>query len=344
MELDKEAREAFPMDYGLLVAYDGVENTVLNNYIYKYPIGAMLCELGNVHFDEIKDCIVKCSLFDTKPTYDSVSNTLSELEEAFEEKFGIAAAVIITAELKDSSLDYVKSADNIDSALMELLQETDSKAFKLVFGNTPFNRIGFSNVGHVMLTSFYISINSLVLFYHILDSIATGDDEPIKSFPIFGDFMGTQDIDFRFVAMDDDIKALYTIKNAVSLLAFEFAHILHEDVIIRKCKNCGKYFVVTGRKDTVYCDNPSPGHEGKTCREIGAQVTRANKEKSDETTREYRKLYMRLKMQSNRHPKDDTLRDKVDKLVLEGKKSRDKLESGEITAEEYMEWLRNFDS
>lgn len=344
MELDKELKEAFPLDYGLLVAYDGEENTVLNNVIYKYPIGAMMCELGNFNFNDVKDCIMKCELFDEKPSYENISNTLFELEEAFEDKFGIAAAVIITAELKHNSLGFVEREDNQDEILKEFAEDTDSKVYKFIFKNTPFNRIGYSNVGHVMLTSFFMSTYSLVLFEYLLDSLATGDDEPIKSFPIFGDFMGTQKIDFRFVAMDDDIKALYTIKNAVSLLAFEFAHILHEDVIIRKCKNCGKYFVVTGRKDTVYCDNPSPNHEGKTCKEIGAQVTRANKEKSDETTREYRKLYMRLKMQSNRHPKDDTLRDKVDKLVLEGKKSRDKLESGEITAEEYMEWLRNFDS
>ena len=44
-----------------------------------------------------------------------------------------------------------------------------------------------------------------------------------------------------------------------------------------------------GRSDAVYCSYPSPQNIKKTCKEIGTQVARANKEKSDITTKGYRK-------------------------------------------------------
>src|SRR5699024_11356250 len=67
-----------------------------------------------------------------------------------------------------------------------------------------------------------------------------------------------------------------------------------------KCKNCGNYFVPVGRSDSVYCGYPSPQDKTKECREVGANATRAKKMKNDVLTQEYRRLYMRLKMEIGR--------------------------------------------
>jgi hypothetical protein len=97
--------------------------------------------------------------------------------------------------------------------------------------------------------------------------------------------------------------------------------------------------VLSGRRDAAYCSYPAPGYEKKTCREIGAQVTRANKEKNDIITGEYKRIYMRLKMQVRRHPKDSVLQRKVKSLVSEGKEWRKKLANGLATSDEFMQWL-----
>lgn len=37
---------------------------------------------------------------------------------------------------------------------------------------------------------------------------------------------------------------------------------------IKKCQNCGMYFIPNSRLDEIYCDYPK--EKGKTCREQGA--------------------------------------------------------------------------
>ena len=38
---------------------------------------------------------------------------------------------------------------------------------------------------------------------------------------------------------------------------------------IRLCKNCGRYFAVSGRINTEYCDRPTDD-KGRTCKDMGA--------------------------------------------------------------------------
>ena len=91
-----------------------------------------------------------------------------------------------------------------------------------------------------------------------------------------------QHIDFRFLATaEKGLESLYTIKTSMSLLLFEMVNARQVDKQFVKCSNCGQIFVLEGRSDTIYCNYPSPQNKNKSCREIGAQVARANKEKSD---------------------------------------------------------------
>ena len=59
-----------------------------------------------------------------------------------------------------------------------------------------------------------------------------------------------------------------------------------------KCKNCGHYFVSEGRSDAVYCSCPLWENKDKTCKDVGAQVTRANKEKNEAAAKEYLRVCM----------------------------------------------------
>lgn len=59
---------------------------------------------------------------------------------------------------------------------------------------------------------------------------------------------------------------------------------------------------------------PLRDNKEKTCKDVGAQITRANKEKNDVATKEYRKVYMRYKMMTNRHPEDSAAAQKFNEL------------------------------
>lgn len=68
---------------------------------------------------------------------------------------------------------------------------------------------------------------------------------------------------------------MYTIRGAMSLLLFELTHILQKEVVIKKCPICGRYFVLDGRSDAIYCNRPYK--ENKTCRVVGAQIQYNNR-------------------------------------------------------------------
>lgn len=55
-----------------------------------------------------------------------------------------------------------------------------------------------------------------------------------------------------------------TINEFIDTLAY---YILYADVTIKTCKHCGRWFIPS-RKDAIYCKNPSPENEKRTCQEI----------------------------------------------------------------------------
>lgn len=63
------------------------------------------------------------------------------------------------------------------------------------------------------------------------------------------------------------IQEIYEIDNFYNLLFLELYFILQEKTYLKKCKNCGKYFLTTNSA-VIYCDNIFS--DDKTCREIGA--------------------------------------------------------------------------
>ena len=66
-----------------------------------------------------------------------------------------------------------------------------------------------------------------------------------------------------------DIVEVAEIKKLDDLLSFELFHTLKSNLIIRRCKHCGEFFIVRGRIDIEYCDRIKPG-ETKPCSIIGA--------------------------------------------------------------------------
>ena len=68
-------------------------------------------------------------------------------------------------------------------------------------------------------------------------------------------------------------------------------------------------------------------------------MARANKEKSDIVTKEYRKAYMRHKMMTKRHPADRAKREKFDALTTGMKEWCVKLTDGTASTKDILNWL-----
>lgn len=77
---------------------------------------------------------------------------------------------------------------------------------------------------------------------------------------------------------------------------------------------------------------------------VGANITRKAKEKKDIATHEFRKIYMRNKMQSKRHPDNQRYKDNLSKLVEGNKVWRKKLQDDPSTQKAFLEWLNQYDT
>lgn len=103
----------------------------------------------------------------------------------------------------------------------------------------------------------------------------------------------------------------------------------------RVCKNCGKYFALSGYTNTEYCDRLYE-NTGKTCKEIGALNTWQKKRTENPVINAYSKAYKKRFAWIRYH--------KITKEIFyewseEARKMRDKCLKGEISLEEYKEWL-----
>ena len=71
----------------------------------------------------------------------------------------------------------------------------------------------------------------------------------------------------------------------LELINFHVCECIRQNIKMRRCKNCGKYFALTGHAGTDYCDRPF-GPNGKPCRMVGASKVWAERKKSDDVWQE----------------------------------------------------------
>lgn len=149
-----------------------------------------------------------------------------------------------------------------------------------------------------------------------------------------------QAIEMAKVNKDKILPIPYTFesKDICQLLIIELQEIVCMDKFeIKKCKNCGKYFVPEKRTDELYCNNIY--EDGKTCKEIGSFKVKQKMINHDDDLRTYRNVYQKLLLRTRRNPQNIQYEKEFEKFKEENRKMREKLDKGKVTYEEYIEWL-----
>lgn len=122
------------------------------------------------------------------------------------------------------------------------------------------------------------------------------------------------------------------------LLIIELQEIVCMDKFeIKKCKNCGNYFVPEKRTDELYCNNIY--EDGRTCKEIGSFKVKQKMINADDDLRTYRNVYQKLLLRTRRNPENLQYEKEFEKFKEDNRKMREKLDKGKISYEEYVEWL-----
>lgn len=130
------------------------------------------------------------------------------------------------------------------------------------------------------------------------------------------------------------IQKIYEIDNFYNLLFLELCFILQEKTYLKKCKNCGKYFL-TINSAVIYCDNVF--EDNKTCREIGANKVFSKNLERDEAYNLYRKVYK--KKQALAKSKGGNFEIEYNLFKNQGKDKKNAYKLKEISKEEFIKWI-----
>ena len=341
--------------YRLFLSYDGMKYVVLHIEPTEYKIGEIMCEMDRVtdSIDRILEIILLLENFEEPVSSESIFQTLELLESEFSNEFGVASGVLLITDFAATLNTCFKSKLKKDkNGQVNGLEYSDSVE-KKVLEKAGFSKMGLDTVGQALVTALIFEENLLKRYSKlvslVMDRLMKSENynvaESLIAHALFenGDLIRFQHIDYRIMDIEDKLENVYGIQDSFSLIMFEVANCINNKIEIRQCKNCGRYFPLHSRIDTLYCSFPFGKKGEKTCREIGAQLTRARKEHNDEVTKAYRKLYMRYKMATNRHPDDEKVAEKFDKLTNGVRTWRNQLANGNATAEEFLKWLESFE-
>ncbi|HZJ77068.1 MAG TPA: DUF6076 domain-containing protein [Oscillospiraceae bacterium] len=86
---------------------------------------------------------------------------------------------------------------------------------------------------------------------------------------------------------------VYKSTNIAALLSVEFQEMIKREICVKRCLNCGLFFIPENRIDTKYCTRTQMTKTGSkaTCQQIGATRKYRKKTKENIVYREYRKRY-----------------------------------------------------
>lgn len=125
-------------------------------------------------------------------------------------------------------------------------------------------------------------------------------------------------------------------RDIYDLIDFHVRECVKREMKMRVCKNCLRYFAVTGKASTEYCDRVCDS-KGRTCREIGAINTWTQRKQGDEVFKEYRREYKKRFARINAG--------KLTKSAFyawseEARNQKEACDNGAITPEEFSQWLK----
>ena len=126
-----------------------------------------------------------------------------------------------------------------------------------------------------------------------------------------------------------------------SILYIELVELLSiKDFPLKKCQNCGKYFMPQKRTDEIYCNNIYENN--MTCRQIGSKLSRKKRlQVEDSIDRLYRNAYQKRFLRMQRNPDNEIYKSAFEWFKRRAKEIRQEIKDGKSTNEDFKKWLLN---
>ena len=179
------------------------------------------------------------------------------------------------------------------------------------------------------------------LFTHVLD-YDRGNGAALEKAVSYYKMMDGAAFSFRpqfmhFELWDDSAFAEVLYPESIcGLISYHLQECVKRELRFRICKNCGRYFYMSGRNTAMYCYRPYD-ENGHTCRRIAPVRAWSERNQKDKIFHEYRREYKRrfAWINAGKISKDDFYA--WSKLAREKKKECD---SGTIPCKSFFAWLR----
>ena len=178
------------------------------------------------------------------------------------------------------------------------------------------------------------------LFENVLD--ADNSDEPTSK-RMVDYYQRSGETAFRFYPqpigfelIGEVFTEVLTPNNIYDILDFQLRACVKQEIKMRRCKNCGRYFAVMRHGATEYCGRVAD-ERGRTCREVGAINTWMRSKRDDEVFKVYRREYKkRFAWIKAGRITDQQFYDWSERARAE----KDKCEQGLISQKELETWLK----
>lgn len=131
-----------------------------------------------------------------------------------------------------------------------------------------------------------------------------------------------------------------TFSSFYDFLIFLLIHMIKNNITIKKCRNCNRYFYSERRSDAIFCNEISPQDSSKTCKEYGQYITYQGKIKNNPAMLLHKQIYNTLRNQYTRC-KTDTNQKKLTEFMNQSDRFKNDVKHNLKTEREYIEWLES---
>ncbi len=136
-----------------------------------------------------------------------------------------------------------------------------------------------------------------------------------------------------------ELHNVYTSNNLTSICFMVLDQIVrHENLQIKTCLNCGRYFIPTYRQNEIYCDLANVD-KSPTCKEKGAGEQYRKNLENNKVQALYRRIYQQKFMTAYRNKESKTIQKEFEQWKKEAKDKISKMKKGKLTEDEVYKWL-----
>jgi len=132
--------------------------------------------------------------------------------------------------------------------------------------------------------------------------------------------------------------SLYVPNTVASLLNFELTEILKDNIMLKICNYCNKYFIASNR-NTAYCNNIAPGYTSKTCKQIARNKMYLENKNKDEALALFTKVYNNKAYKASRYKDINNYYIDYKHFQEVGKKKITAYKNKKITKEDFIDWI-----